>query len=66
MKLSEIIKQIEAVLFYLAEPVKIDFLAKTLDVTKKEIESGLAELKEKMEDRGVRIINHSTRTISVD
>lgn len=63
MKLSEIIKQIEAVLFYLAEPVKIDFLAKTLDVTKKEIESGLAELKEKMEDRGVRIINHNDEVV---
>lgn len=59
MKTSELIKQIEAVLFYLAEPVKIDFLAKTLEVSKKEIEAGLKELEESLGERGVRIVRHN-------
>jgi segregation and condensation protein B len=63
MKLSELIKQIEAVLFYLAEPVKVDFLAKTLEVSKKEIEAGLKELEEALGGRGVRIINHNDEVV---
>ncbi len=63
MKSSELIKQIEAVLFYLAEPVKIDFLAKTLEVSKKEIEAGLKELEETLGQRGVRIVNHNDEVV---
>lgn len=63
MKSSELIKQIEAVLFYLAEPVKIDFLAKTLEVSKKEIEAGLKELTDTLGERGVRIINHNDEVV---
>ncbi|KND47584.1 MAG: segregation and condensation protein B [Parcubacteria bacterium C7867-006] len=63
MKSSELIKQIEAVLFYLAEPVKIDFLAKTLEVSKKEIEAGLKELEENLKNRGVRIVNHNDEIV---
>lgn len=63
MKSSELIKQIEAVLFYLAEPVKIDFLAKTLEVSKKEIEAGLKELEETLKERGVRMVNHNDEVV---
>ncbi len=63
MESSELIKQIEAILFYLAEPVKIDFLAKTLEVSKKEIESGLKELEDTLKDRGVRIVNHNDEIV---
>ena len=41
---NDLVKKIEAVLFYLAEPVSIDFLAKTLEVSKKEVESAVDEL----------------------
>ncbi len=63
MKSAELIKQIEAVLFYLAEPVKIDFLAKTLEVSKKEIEAGLKELEVSLKERGVRIVNHNDEIV---
>lgn len=63
MKSSELIKRIEAVLFYLAEPVKIDFLTKILEVSKKEIEAGLKELGENLADRGVRIVNHNDEVV---
>lgn len=63
MKSPELIKQIEAVLFYLAEPVKMDFLAKTLEVSKDEIEAGLVALEENLKDRGVRIVNHNGEVV---
>lgn len=63
MKSGELIKQIEAILFYLAEPVSINFLAKTLEVSKKELEAGLIELEENLKDRGVRIVNHNDEVV---
>ncbi len=63
MKKFELVKQIEAVLFYLAEPVKIDFLAKTLEISKKEIEAGLEELESGLGDRGVRVVRHNDEVV---
>lgn len=58
MNKSELIQKIEAVLFYLAEPVGVDFLAKTMEVSKKEIILGIDELQLILKDRGMRIVHH--------
>ena len=55
---TDLISKIEAILFYLAEPVQISFLAKTLEVSKKEVLSTMEELEKTLENRGVRIIHH--------
>ncbi len=48
--------QIEAVLFWRAEPVAIKKLAQTLDRPEDEIKQTLNELELKLRDRGVRLI----------
>jgi segregation and condensation protein B len=60
---NELLKKLEAVLFYPAEPVDINFLAKTLEVSKKEVEEGLMGLQETLKDRGVRIIRHEDEVV---
>jgi segregation and condensation protein B len=55
---NELIKKIEVILFYMAEPVDIIFLAKTLEVKKEEIEGVVSSLKESLESRGVRVLLH--------
>jgi segregation and condensation protein B len=55
---SELAKQIEATLFYLAEPVRISALCKTLDVKKDEVVSALSELSKIYEGRGLALIQH--------
>lgn len=49
-------KRVEAVLFYLAEPAKIDFLAKILEIKKETVEDSLKKLEELLIERGLRII----------
>ena len=44
MTRQNLLQKIEAILFYLAEPVSVDFLVKTLEVSKKEIVSAIGEL----------------------
>ena len=56
--INDLKEKIEAILFYLAEPVEINFLAKTLDVSKKEIVSAVEELKLELEKRGIRLVLH--------
>jgi segregation and condensation protein B len=56
---DELGKKLEAVLFYLAEPVSISFLSDNLGVSKSEIKKALDELAEVLKSRGVRIINHN-------
>ncbi len=58
MIISELTKQIEAILFYLAEPVEINFLAKILETETDEVQSALGELGKSLEERGLRIVNH--------
>lgn len=55
---NELTQKIEAILFYLAEPVEVSFLAKTLEVSKKEIESALDNLEESLKNRGMRLVVH--------
>ncbi len=55
---NDLTKKLEATLFYLAEPVTVSFLVKTLEVSKSEILAGLKELDEVLKDRGLRIVQH--------
>jgi segregation and condensation protein B len=50
--------KIEAILFYAAEPIKLTSLAKTLEVSKTELEVALLELETALKDRGIKLINH--------
>lgn len=49
--------QIEAVLFFKAEPVSIQTLAKILNVSTRDIEGALGSLKEALERRGLQILH---------
>lgn len=51
--------QIEAILFYTAEPTKISFLAKTLEVKVSEISDALTVLNESLKTRGIRVVVHN-------
>ena len=57
-KISQLSKQIEATLFYLAEPVKISALCKTLGVEKEDVTAALAELAKIYEGRGLALVQH--------
>src|SRR3990167_4572575 len=59
MDTNNLTNKIEAILFYLAEPVEISFLARTLEVPKKEVISAVNELAVSLEARGIRIIRHN-------
>ena len=56
---NELISKIEAVLFYLAEPVDVGFLAKTLEVSEKDIINAIEELSQNLRERGIRVVNHN-------
>lgn len=58
MKNNELMQKIEAILFYLAEPVEVSFLAKTLEVSKSDVVSALLDLAESLQNRGLRIIQN--------
>lgn len=49
--------KIEAILFWKAESVTVDFLAKSLGVNKNEVEGGLKELKNSLTDRGLCLVH---------
>lgn len=53
---KDLTTKLEAILFYLAEPVTSAFLAKTLDVSKKEINDAVSLLSENLNDRGLRVV----------
>lgn len=52
-------KQIEAILFYTAEPTKVSFLAKTLEVKNEEVNEALEMLSKSLESRGIKLVNHN-------
>lgn len=60
---SDIVKKLEAILFYLAEPVTVDFLARTLEVPKKEVEGAIVELEAVLKDRGVKVVRHEDEVV---
>ena len=49
-------QKIEAILFYLAEPTKIDFLVKTLEVKKSDFTAALENLNNTLKERGLRVV----------
>ncbi len=51
--------KIEAILFYLAEPVRVDFLAKTLDISREDVLEAVKTLGETLSGRGIRVILHN-------
>lgn len=55
----ELEKKIEAILFYTAEPVKVSFLAKTLEVKIDVVRRALENLNESLKDRGVKLVEHN-------
>jgi segregation and condensation protein B len=57
-KISQLAKQIEATLFYLAEPVRISALCKTLDAKKEDVVSALDELSKIYEGRGLALVQY--------
>ena len=57
-KQTDLVQKIEAILFYLAEPVSLNFLAKTLEVSKKEVEEAVKELETCLESRGLKVVHH--------
>lgn len=62
-KETELIQKIEAILFYLAEPVKVSFLTKTLEVSREELLQAVGELGIILEKRGVRIVYHEDEIV---
>ncbi|MFA7252679.1 MAG: SMC-Scp complex subunit ScpB [Candidatus Paceibacterota bacterium] len=56
MNENELDSQIEAILFWKGEPVKIKKLAESLGKSEDEIKAGLETLKEKIKGRGVELI----------
>lgn len=57
--MSDLTQKIEAILFYMAEPVEVKFLAKTLEVSKEEVIDALDRLLVTLQDRGVRLIRNN-------
>ena len=56
---EKLVNKIEAILFYLAEPVSLDFLSKTLEIKKDELMNRIKELDELLKNRGLRTIIHN-------
>ena len=65
MDTNNLIQKIEATLFYLAEPTDIDFLAKILEIKKKDIGDALDELGLSLENRGLRLIRNDNEVTLV-
>ncbi len=57
--MNDLIKKVEAVLFYLAEPVSMGSLSKIFDIPKDEILSAVEELSKSLSSRGIRIVNNN-------
>lgn len=53
--------KIEAILFFKAEPVSIKKLGEILNKNEEEIKSALYTLKQKMEDRGLTLLEHQDK-----
>jgi segregation and condensation protein B len=60
---SQLVQKLEAVLFYLAEPVKLSFLLKSLDVKKEDLDNAINELKEVLKERGLRLVENDSEIV---
>lgn len=56
IKMDDLSKKIEAILFYSGEPVSVNFLSKLLDVNKDAVSSSLSELDKELALRGVKLL----------
>lgn len=56
----EISKQIEALLFFKGEPVRVDFLAKTLKISESDTLAGLKELEQALSSRGIILMQNGS------
>jgi len=57
--------KIEAILFFKGEPVRISELASILSVPEEDIQKAVSALSEKMEDRGVQVMENDGRVMLV-
>lgn len=56
---TQLLKKIEAILYYLTEPVSYSYLAKILEITEEEVILGIENLSEILRDRGVCLVKHN-------
>lgn len=55
---EKIIQKIEAILFYLAEPVSIDYITKVLEIKRDGVMMALNELEKNLQLHGLRLVTH--------
>lgn len=60
---QNLINKIEAILFYLAEPVSINSLSKILELSKEETLSAVGTLGDVLAERGVRLVFHNDEVV---
>lgn len=61
--MNDLIKKVEAVLFYLAEPVSVGSLSKILDIPKEKVLLVVEELSKLLSDQGIRIVNNNSEFV---
>ena len=59
MEIKNIEKQIESILFWKAEPVKISDLAKILEISVEQVTEAAASLNSSLENRGIGLLNNN-------
>jgi segregation and condensation protein B len=59
MEIKTIEKQIESILFWKAEPVKISELAKILEISVEQVNEAAASLNSNLENRGIQLLNNN-------
>ena len=59
METKIIEKQIESILFWKAEPVKISELAKILEISVEQVNEAAAALNSSLENRGIQLLNNN-------
>jgi segregation and condensation protein B len=57
--MNELARSIESLLFYFAEPIRVTELAKILKRERVEVDAALAELRNSLSDRGIRLMEHA-------
>lgn len=57
----DISSKIEAVLFFKSEPVSLKWLTNNLSHSQEEIEMGIKNLKERLQNRGLRVLEYDNR-----
>lgn len=55
----ELSRQIEALLFFKGEPVKVSFFAKILNISEDEVKQGLSDLEQALSGRGIVLMQNA-------